>query len=235
MLEGATGGLFVFALAIITFYAGELVWRERDAGLNQIVDALPVQRWVLFTSKLTALLLVQIILVLVIMAAGIIVQVMHGYHRFEFGLYFTDLFAIRLFQYWMICVLAFFIHTLVNQKYLGHFVMVLYFVSTLALPGMGLQHYLYRFGQSPPYMYSDMNGYGPFAASLFWFHLYWGIAAIALAIITNTLWVRGTGENLRAVCRWQPLVSLDQQSLPCWLVQFFCSRSEDTFSTTRIF
>ena len=128
---------FVFALAIITFYAGELVWRERDAGLNQIVDALPVQRWVLFTSKLTALLLVQIIMVLVIMAAGLIVQITHGYHHFEFGLYFTDLFAIRLFQYWMICVLAFFIHTLVNQKYLGHFVMVLYFVSTIALPGLG--------------------------------------------------------------------------------------------------
>jgi ABC-2 type transport system permease protein len=198
MLEGATGGLFVFALAIITFYAGELVWRERDAGLNQIVDALPIQRWVLFSSKLTALLLVQIILVLVIMAAGLIVQVTHGYHHFEFGLYFTDLFAIRLFQYWVICVLAFFIHTLVNQKYLGHFVMVLYFVSTLALPGLGLQHYLYRFGQSPSYTYSDMNGYGPFAAPLFWFHLYWGIAAIALAIITNTLWVRGTGDNLRA-------------------------------------
>jgi ABC-2 type transport system permease protein len=197
MLEGATGGLFVFALAIITFYAGELVWRERDAGLNQIVDALPVQRWVLFSSKLSALLLVQIILVLVIMAAGLIVQITHGYHHFEFGLYFTDLFAIRLFQYWVICVLAFFIHTLVNQKYLGHFVMVLYFVSTLALPGMGLQHYLYRFGQSPPYTYSDMNGYGPFTAPLFWFHIYWGIAAIALAIITNTLWVRGTGENLR--------------------------------------
>jgi ABC-type transport system involved in multi-copper enzyme maturation permease subunit len=198
MLAGATGGLFVFALAIITFYAGELVWRERDAGLNQIVDAFPVQRWVLFGSKLTALLLVQIILVLVIMAAGIIVQLMHGYHHFELGLYFTDLFGIRLFQYWMICVLAFFIHTLVNQKYLGHFVMVLYFVSTLALPGMGLQHFLYRFGQSPPYTYSDMNGYGPFAAALFWFHLYWGIAAIALAMITNTLWVRGTEENLRA-------------------------------------
>ncbi len=201
MLEGATGGLFVFALAIITFYAGELVWRERDAGLNQMVDALPVQRWVLFSSKLTALLLVQIILVLATMAAGIIVQLMHGYHRFELGLYFTDLFAIRLLRYWMLCVLAFFIHTLVNQKYLGHFVMVLYFASTLALPGMGLQHYLYRFGQSPPYIYSDMNGYGPFAAPLFWFQLYWGIAAIALAIVTNTLWVRGTGENLRARLR----------------------------------
>lgn len=201
MLEGATGGLFVFALAIITFYAGELVWRERDGGLNQIVDALPVKSWVLFSSKLTALLLVQIILVLVIMAAGIIVQLTHGYHHFELGLYFTDLFGIRLLQYCMICVLAFFIHTLVNQKYLGHFVMVLYFVSTLALPAMGWQHYLYRFGQSPRYTYSDMNGYGPFAVSLFWFQLYWGIAAIALAIITNTLWVRGTGENLRSRLR----------------------------------
>jgi ABC-2 type transport system permease protein len=198
MLQGANGGMFVFALAIITFYAGELVWRERDAGLNQIVDALPVQRWVLFTSKLTALLLVQIILVLVTMAAGIVVQLMLGYHHFEFGLYFTDLFAIRLLQYWMICVLAFFVHTLVNQKYLGHFVMVLYFVSTLALPGMGFQHHLYRYGQAPQYIYSDMNGYAPFAVALFWFQLYWGIAAIALAMVTNTLLVRGTGENLRA-------------------------------------
>ena len=139
---------------------------------------------------------------------------MHGYHRFEFGLYFTDLFAIRLFQYWMICVLAFFIHTLVNQKYLGHFVMVLYFVSTLALPGMGLQHYLYRYGQSPPYTYSDMNGYGPFAASLFWFHLYWGIAAI---LSRSSLTLCGSAARAKIcghVCRWRPLVSLDQRRFP---------------------
>ncbi len=192
MLQEAGIGLLVFALAIITFYAGELVWRERDAGLDQIVDALPVQRWVLFSSKLAALMLVQIILVLVIMAAGILVQIAHGYHHFELGLYFTDLFGIRLVSYWTLCVLAFFVHTLVNQKYFGHFVMVLYYVSTLALPAIGLQHYLYRFGQAPPYIYSDMNGYGPFAAPLFWFHFYWAIAAVALAILTNMLWVRGT-------------------------------------------
>jgi len=197
MLEGATQGLLVFALAIITFYAGELVWRERDAGLDQIVDALPVQRWVLFTSKLAALMLVQIILVLVIMASGIFVQVAHGYHHFELGLYLTDLFGIRLVGYWTLCVLAFFVHMLVNQKYFGHFVMVLYFVSTLALPAIGLQHYLYRFGQSPPYIYSDMNGYGPFAAPVFWFRLYWAIAAVALAILTNTLWIRGKESSGR--------------------------------------
>jgi ABC-2 type transport system permease protein len=55
MLQDGGGAFSIFALAIIIFYSGELVWRERDAQLSQIVDALPVQRWVLFTSKLAAL------------------------------------------------------------------------------------------------------------------------------------------------------------------------------------
>ena len=52
MLELGGGGFTLFILAIVTFYSGELVWRERDAQLNQIMDALPVRRWVLFGSKL---------------------------------------------------------------------------------------------------------------------------------------------------------------------------------------
>jgi len=79
MVELATGGFFIFALAIITFYSGELVWREREAGVNQIVDALPVQRWVLFASKLCALLLIQFLVVMVTMTAGLFVQILHGY------------------------------------------------------------------------------------------------------------------------------------------------------------
>lgn len=201
MVAAAAGGFFVFALLIITFYAGELVWRERQAGVAQIVDALPVQRWVLFTSKLAALMLLQILLVLAIMAAGIAIQILHGFHRFQFGLYLTDLFGIRLIQFWILCVLALFIHTIVDNKYAGHFVMVLYFIATIALPLVGLEDHLYRFGQAPPYVYSAMNGYGPFAAPLFWFHLYWAIGAVALAIVTNLFWVRGTEISWRVRMR----------------------------------
>jgi len=197
VLELSTAGFFVFTLAIITFYAGELVWRERDAGVNQIVDALPVQRWVLFASKLVALMLVQVLILLVTMASGLIVQISHGYYRFQLGLYFTDLFGIRLVQFWILCVLAVLVHTIVDNKYLGHFVMVLYFIATIAVPNMGLQNYLYRFGQTPPYTYSDMNGYGPFAEPLFWYHFYWAIAAVALAVITNLLWLRSTESSWR--------------------------------------
>ena len=197
MLELGGAGFSLFILAIITFYSGELVWRERDARLNQIMDAMPVQRWVLFLSKLFALMLVQVLLVLMVMACGIIVQLAHGYRHFQIGLYLTDLFANRLVTFWILCAVAMLVHTIVNHKYLGHFVMILYFIAGVALPQMNLQDYLYRLGQSPQVTYSDMNGYGPFRAPLFWFHVYWGFGAVLLAIATNLLWVRGVESTLR--------------------------------------
>jgi len=197
MLLMAAGGFAIFAFAIIIFYSGELVWRERDAGLNQVMDALPMQRWVLFCSKLFALMLVQVIVVLLILASGLVVQVAQGYYHFELGLYFRELFFNRLTQIWIFCVLAMFVQTLVNQKYLGHFVMVLYLIASLALPPAGFENYLYRFGQTPQLIYSDINGYGPYLAPVFWIRLYWAIAAVLLAILTNLLWVRGTDSNWR--------------------------------------
>ena len=197
MLLMAGGSFLIFAIAIIIFYSGELVWRERDARLSQVIDAFPLQRWVLFCSKLFALMLVQVLVVLTIMLAGLTVQIGQGYYHFEFGLYFGELFLSRLTELWILCVLAMFVQTVVNNKYLGHFVMVLYIVATIALPPAGFQDYLYRFGQTPTVTYSDMNGYGPFLALLVWFRLYWGIAAILLAIGTNLLWVRGTDTNWR--------------------------------------
>jgi hypothetical protein len=195
MVEAAAAGFGIFALAITTFYAGELVWKERDAQLNQIVDALPVERWVLFGSKLGALMLVQIVLVLVIMASGMIVQVSQGYFRLEIGVYLKELLVNRLAQYWIVCAIALFVHTVVNQKYVGHFVMFIYFVALIAMGALGLQDYLYRFGQSPPFIYSGMNGYGPYAQPLFWFKLYWGLGAAILVILTSLLWIRGTDGN----------------------------------------
>ncbi len=201
MVELAGAGFFIFAVAIIIFYSGELVWRERDAQLNQVIDAFPLQRWVLFTSKLLALMLVQVVVVLLILASGVAVQVAQGFHHFQFGLYFRELFLNRLTALWILCVLAMFIQTIVNNKYLGHFVMVLYIVATLSLPPAGFQDYLYRFGQTPQVTYSDINGYGPFLQPLIWFRLYWGVAAILLAIVTNLLWVRGTESSWRVRMR----------------------------------
>ncbi len=197
MVLMANAGFTIFAIAIIIFYSGELVWRERDAQLNQVMDALPLQRWVLFCSKLFALMLVQVVVVVLILAAGLVVQIAQGYYHFELGLYFRELFLNRLIGLCILCVLAMFVQTIVNNKYLGHFVMVLYIIATLALPPAGFQDFLYRFGQTPQVIYSDINGYGPYLQPLVWFRIYWVIAAVLLAIITNVMWVRGTESNWR--------------------------------------
>ena len=126
MVQMAGVGFGIFALAIIIFYYGELVWRERVVLLNQVIDALPVQRWVLLCSKLFTLILVQVVVVLLILVAGLAVQIVQGYYHFEFSLYLRELFLNRLIGLWILCVLAMFVHTIVNQKYVAHFLIVLY-------------------------------------------------------------------------------------------------------------
>jgi hypothetical protein len=186
-------GFGLFQIIIIVFYSGELVWRERDAKSSQIMDSMPAERWVYYGSKLGALMLVQALIALLVVLAGITVQIMHGYFRFEFGVYFKELFLITLVVNWISCALAILIHTAVNHKYLGYFMVVVVYIGIISvgLPALGFEHYLIRFGRIPPHVYSDMNGYTLYVKSIFWFELYWVLATIFLAIVSNLLWVRG--------------------------------------------
>ncbi len=197
VLELVGGTFMLFILAIITFYAGELVWRERDAGLAQIQDALPVPTWVISSSKLLALMGVQVLLMAVVMLCGITLQALRGYFEFELPLYVKTLFGLRLLDVWILCSLAICVHVLVNQKYVAHFLMILYFLVGIALPLLGFEHNLYRFNHAPEWKYSAMNGFGHMLAPFLWFKLYWGCAALGLAIVARLFWVRGMETGAR--------------------------------------
>ncbi|KAG1538020.1 hypothetical protein G6F50_014743 [Rhizopus delemar] len=56
-LQGAFSWLLVI---IVLFFAGELVWKERSARINEVTDAMPVPNWVPLLAKFTALLAVII-------------------------------------------------------------------------------------------------------------------------------------------------------------------------------
>jgi ABC-2 type transport system permease protein len=191
MIELVGGSFGLFMLIIITFYSGELVWRDRDAGTHELVDALPLPNWVLFLSKLFALFLVQIALLTVVMLTGMAIQLAKGYTHLEPALYIKYLFGLRLINYWLLCVLAITIQTLVNNKYMGWFVMVLYYVAGAFMGQLGLEHHLYRYTSTPGYTYSDMNGFGHFLGPVLWFTGYWTAFAVLLALIASLFWVRG--------------------------------------------
>ena len=191
LLELTKGTFSLFAIIIITFYAGELIWRERDAGTDQIVDALPVPTWLPVTTKLAALILVQVLLVTVIMLTSVGIQLSQGYTNLELGLYVTELYGLTLVNYCLVCILAVTIHVVVNHKYLGHTVMILFYLSNIFLRQLGLEHNLYTFASSPDRTYSDMNGYGHFLNGWFTFNSYWAALAVLLVLLASVFWVRG--------------------------------------------
>ncbi|TND10625.1 MAG: hypothetical protein FD123_267 [Bacteroidetes bacterium] len=196
---GGTFGLFMFV--IIIFYSGELIWRERGSGVNLLIDAMPVPGSVFYLSKLFALMLVQVLLLVVLMLCGILVQAMLGYFNFEIGLYLKALFGVNLIDWWLMCVLAILVHVLVNNKYLGHFVLVIYYTFSFFMPQLGIEHKMFKFASDTGMFYSDMNGYGHFAWPFFIFKVYWSGFAILLAVLSNLLFVRGTESGFGG--RWK--------------------------------
>nr|MCH9683746.1 ABC transporter permease subunit [Deltaproteobacteria bacterium] len=188
-------GLFV--IIVVTFYAGELVHRERQVRLHEVHDALPVHELVPLIGKLVALVAAVFVMLGVSGLTGVVMQVLQGYGSIELGLYAKGLWGMSLSQWALVCVLALFFQVLVNHKYLGFLLMVLFFVSQAVLPALDLQHGLYRYGWSPATPYSDMNGYGHFMTSAMWYRLYWALFAAGLVLVANLLWVRGTDARFR--------------------------------------
>ena len=207
VLRELTGGLtaelaaepsrWVIIPLIIIFFAGELVWRERDAGLSELTDALPIPEWVPFLGKLLGLGLVLAVFMATLTAAGIAAQTIIGHHDYELGLYLQVLFGLQLPEYLLFAVLALTVHVLVNQKYVGHLVAILAYAFTAALAALiGIEHDLLVFGRGPAWFYTPMRGFGATIGPWLWFKLYWAAWALLLAVAARLLWVRGREGGL---------------------------------------
>jgi ABC-type transport system involved in multi-copper enzyme maturation permease subunit len=197
MCDLVGGSFMLFTIIIITFYSGELIWRDRDAGTNELVDSLPLPNWVLFLSKLFALMLVHVLLMSVVMLASMSIQLAKGYTHLEPLLYIKVLFGLRLVDAWLLCALAITVHTFVNNKYLGHFVMVVYYLANIFMAQLGFEHHLYDYAGAPDYTYSDMNGFGHFLAPIFWFKSYWVAFAVLLSLAAYVFSIRGLAVEWR--------------------------------------
>ncbi|GAA4371525.1 ABC transporter permease/M1 family aminopeptidase [Hymenobacter koreensis] len=195
------GTFALFQLIIITFYAGELVWRERDSKVNQIYDAMPMPSWVPFTAKLSALMFIQVVLLAVVMVCGLLLQTFKGYFNYELDVYLKELFGFRLIGMLLMCVLAMLVQVLSNNKYIGHFIMVVYYLANIFAGQLGLEHNLMLYNNAPGTPYSAMNGYGHFILPFFAFKFYWAAFAVLLALASSLLWPRGT--ETRFSWRWQ--------------------------------
>ncbi|MEW7848953.1 M1 family aminopeptidase [Massilia aurea] len=188
-------GLFLIVTTIV--HAGELIWREREMRINQMLDALPVPSWLPLASKTLALVGLQACLLAVAMVTAMLIQLFKGYFQLEPGLYLHALFAIMLPNFALIAILAIAVQVIVNHKYLANFVMVGWVLAALVFNGAGLNHPLVLYAVWPDLSYSAMNGFGHYLLRERFYLLYWSGAALMLLGAARVLWPRGVDSGWR--------------------------------------
>jgi len=198
MVQAVSGQAGLFLIIIGALYAGELIWRERDVRFDQIHDSLPLRDWTDFVSKLLALSLVLTVLISIVLFCGVLSQSLAGYFRFELAHYFIELYLIYLPQLLMVILLALFLQTVFSNKFIAHGVVVGFFILIPTLYSYGFENRLYMYGETTPYTYSDMNGYGHFKQALFWITTYWLMVGGLLAVLSTALSRRGTDLSARS-------------------------------------
>ena len=190
---------FRLALMIVSvYYAGELVWRERDRRVHELIDAAPVPNWAFVVPKTMALALVLVSMLLCNMAASIVMQFSLGFTDIELGKYLLWYVLPESFDMLLLAALAILVQSLSPHKAIGWGVMVLLLVwQELNNAARYINHNLLNYAGTSSMPLSDLNGAGSFWKGAWTFRLYWGAFAVLLLLVAHLLWRRGTEMRLK--------------------------------------
>ncbi|MEM7551365.1 MAG: M1 family aminopeptidase [Bacteroidota bacterium] len=191
-------GIFnLFFIILAVFYTAEIIWKERDVKMNLIYDALPYPNYVSLLSKFFGMVLMSILLLIVLMFTGILIQFIKGYPEIDSHVYFNTLFVDTLFMMVLYVFLGIFIQTVVNHKFLGIGLMIVFYISLLALGQLGVEHNMFYFARASIGTYSEMNDFGHYLSPFSWFNAYWFGLAIVFFGLSILFSVRGMEASLK--------------------------------------
>ena len=205
-------GSTIFLIMIATFYGGELVWRERDRKVNEIIDSTPVASWVMTVPKMIAIFLILLLVNLAAMATGLFYQMVKGAAFVGLPEYLAWFIVPAAIDGLQIAILSVFVQVLSPNKYVGWGIVFVWFVGTIFLGNMGYSNPLYTYGRSPAVPLSDFVGAGSFWIGEATMQFYWLCFGLILAVIAHLLWPRGTdlglGGRIKRMPRYASLASL---------------------------
>ncbi len=193
MIEIVRGSLTVFLIAIIAYFSGVLVWKDRDNRMHEIVGATPVQNSALLLSHVVSLMTIALSIHLLIIGLCCLVQAFNSYTRFQLPVYAIELIAIDGARFFFLLILAIAAHTIAPNKYVGYFAFIGFVIANNFLwQLLRVETLLVRFGRFPNYTYSDMFGFDPYLSGIIWFMAYWLLAAAVVLWIVSIALHRGT-------------------------------------------
>jgi ABC-type transport system involved in multi-copper enzyme maturation permease subunit len=203
-IQNVEGGSSLFLLMIAAFFGGELVWRERDRKLNELIDSTAVPSWVMTVPKILAIFLVLLFVNVAAALTGIVYELTQGARSLGLGQFATTFIIPVAIDALQFAVLAVIVQVLSPNKYVGWGVLFVWFVVGIFLNNMGYGNPLYNFGRTPQVPLSDFVGSGSFWLGAAVFRFYWTCFAIILAVLAHLLWPRGTDLALRSRLRRLP-------------------------------
>lgn len=195
-VEALQSAFTLIPIIIAIYYAGELVWRDRERRIHEIVDATAAPDWAFVIPKVLAITLVLLSSFVVAAITAMLFQLLHGYTHVELVSYLLWFILPGFITAVLMAALSIFVQALVPHKFVGWAVMLVYVVVSVTFNTIGLEHNLYNYAGEPSVPLSDMNGLGRFWIGRVWFQAYWLAFALMLLVATHLLWRRGAETRL---------------------------------------
>ncbi|MFA4892990.1 ABC transporter permease/M1 family aminopeptidase [Brevundimonas sp.] len=204
VIQNLIGAFGVVSVIVAIYYSGELVWRDRELRVHELVDATPAPDWTFLIPKMLGLSLVLVSLLIVAAAAGIVVQAYRGIVDYELDKYLFWYVLPQSLIFIQLAALAIFVQAMSPNKFIGWAVMVVFLIARIALANLGWDHILIQIVDPPSVTYSDMNGSGGTRLRAIIVSGYWTAFVVALLVIAYALWQRGTETRLTPRLRRLP-------------------------------
>ena len=186
------GDIFsLFILIILTFWSGEMLWKERANHFDEVIDSSPASLLLLRLPKFIALNLLLLVLLGLLTLCGVIIQIFRGYYNFEIILYIKQFLFVYYPIYFGISCIAFLAHCLINNKFLAHGAMILYYIYFVFGTAFGVERNVFIINKTPSIEYSPMNHFGPNLFGHTILSMTWGFLSIAFVVIAICFSQRG--------------------------------------------
>ena len=198
MVDQVSGSSGLFILIILVFFSGELVWRDRDVQINEVIDSTPHSTLIPLFSKTLSLFTLSFVIHFILVLIAIVYQLISGFTQIEFSLYIKDYIYNMFPFYFTTCSVLVAIQVIVNNKYIGYMVSVIaLLVSDIILLILDVNSNMLSLGATPYMIYSDLNGYGPSNTGVFWFSTYWMLFGLLLLTLSGIIWNRGAKKSFK--------------------------------------
>ena len=185
MANRIIGSFYGICVIVILYYAHLLVWSSRDTRINILEDASPASRTVIFFSRWFTLNLVIIIFTTLMVSIGLTFQITYGYLVIDFNAY-AGIYLFTTLPLIITAGLVIWIQNLINHRLAGLALSsAVVFLLTSSMGEKILSHPLLNSIRAYEGLYSDMNGYGPYANYAGWQFLF-GVSVVLFLTLVLT-------------------------------------------------